>query len=273
MRTGLGALTLLAAAMLILQVADAEPESVRARLIREKAATVVSVKAVLKIKLTSKEGVREAEYPVSTAGTVVHASGLVMVPRTMFDAYFYYDQKRFSGYDVSTEPTNVRTIFPGDTKEYASVFVAKDTGLGLGFVQIEDAGQRKIEAVDIAGDRQPDMNTVLHAVLRMGSQFDFAPICVDLRLVGKLTKPRTMWLIRGEGSYDLNGCDAIYDGACTVVGVCIHHKGVGGVGDYEPFLVKAPTARQVIARALKRAKTELERLREAKEEQAETEDD
>ena len=46
-------------------------------------------------------------------------------------------------------------------------------------VQIEDAGQRKIEAVDIAGDREPDMNTVLHAVLRMGSQFDFAPICVD----------------------------------------------------------------------------------------------
>lgn len=273
MRTLAGATALLVAALVIAQGVAAEPESVRARLLREKAATVVSVKAVLKIKLTGSGGAREAEYPISTAGTVVDASGLVMVPRMIFDAYFYYDRKRFEGYDVHTEPTNVRTIFPGNAKEHASVFVAKDTSLGLGFVQIQDVSGLEVAAVEIAGEWEPDMDAVLHAVLRMGSQFDYAPICVDLRLVGKLTKPRTMWLIRGEGSNDLNGCDAIYDAAGRVAGVCVHHKGVGGVGDYQSFLVRAGPVRQVIGRALKRAKAELERLREAPEAEDESEDD
>lgn len=245
----------------------AEGEGLHERLIDSKKDTIVSIKAVLKIRISTEGGSQDTDYPVNTTGIVVDATGLVMVPRMLFDLYFYYGEA-YDESGVNIQVTDVRVVFPGEPKGVPALMVAKDAGLGLGFVQIQDLGDRKLSVVNLGDTAAPDMEQTLYAITRMTSHFDHAPICVELRAVGRVTKPRVMWLLRGEGVRDMSGCAPLYHADGRVVGVCIHQKGVGEEGSFAPFLLETKRVSRLINKALPRAKEELARAKEAAEEAA-----
>lgn len=104
-----------------------------------KAASVVIVKAVLKINFGGDD--RESNY--EAAGTLVDASGLVMIQGFGF------------GGRAKVTPTNLRVLFDGEEKEFDAVLGATDSKLGLAFVRVKDLAGRKITPIDLHRPRNP----------------------------------------------------------------------------------------------------------------------
>ena len=88
----------------------------------------------------------------------------------------------------------------------------------------------------------------------MVRRLDHAPFCVDLRAVGKATKPREMWLLRGTGLMDVLGCEPVHTESGHLVGFCAHHRVDPDDADPDTFLVSVTAVQSLVTRALAKAK-------------------
>ena len=253
-----GFAALLAVVLLAASAVQADETDVYQKLIAQKAGPVVSVKFVLRIKISmAGQAGRERENNASAAGVVVDASGLVMLQAAAFNLRMGLPRGMMRQMDITAVPSNIRVIFPGDTREYPAVLGAKDSKLGLAFVLIKDLGEKKVLAADLETTVEPKVGQTLYGVTRLEQGFDYAPVCSRVKVSGAVTKPRTMWVV--EDARDQVGMP-LYDETGAVAGIVVRQEGVGEDAGTLPFLLPLTVAKPTIAGALKKAKEELERI-------------
>jgi len=263
------ALALVAAALLSAPSARADEEAIYAKLMKEKAVPVVSVKLTLAMKISGMGQSQEHEINNVASGIVVDPSGLVLVPSSAFDASSNIPRRMRAQFKISTTPVNIRVVFPGDTKEYDAILGAKDSKLGLGFLLIKDLAGKKIEAVDFSTLVEPKLGQDLYGVTRLDQGFDHAPLCTHHKVAGQVSKPRSMWIVQGGGN---QLAKPLYTAEGAVAGIVIFQEGVGENSGSRPFLLPMKVATPTIASSLKKSKAELERILEDEEEAADEND-
>ncbi|MDF1699638.1 MAG: S1C family serine protease [Planctomycetota bacterium] len=259
------ALALLVSAPLVRADEDA---GVYEKLMADKAASVVSVKFVLNVKVM-RDGAAlmpPQEQSGAATGVVVDSSGLVMIPGAAFGVGNLGIPRRMRAQlTIQAVPSNIRVVFPGDTKEYEAVLGAKDSKLGLAFVLIRDLGDKKIAALDTASGAEPKIGQTLYAVSRLDQGFDHAPMVMRAKVAGKVSKPRDMWIVQGAGG--AMG-QPLFDIAGAVAGIMVSQEGVGEDSEARPFLLPLKVAAATIKNSLSKSKDELDRVLEEEEEAA-----
>lgn len=263
---------MLALVLTPLSLASADDEAVYARLTQQKADSIVSVKLVLAVKMSGAGGSREQEVNTSSTGVIIDAAGLILLPDSAFDAASMMGiPRRFRRQiNITSAPISIRVTFPGDTKEYDAVLGAKDSKLGLGFVLIKDLAGKVIKPVDLSTIVEPKLGQKLYGVTRLDQGFDHAPMCTATKIAGRVTKPRAMWIVQG-GAQHL--AQPLYDATGAVTGIVVQQEGVGEDAESRPFLLPMKVATATFSGALKKSKTELDRILEEEEEAAEEEAD
>lgn len=244
-RLAVGALVLALVGVRPARAGDAYAKQMEA-----KAASAVIVKAVLKISFGSQEN--ESNY--EAAGTIVDASGLVMIQGLGF------------GGRAKVNPTNLRVLFDGEEKEYDAVLGATDSKLGLAFVRVKDLGDKKITPIDFASPAEPQIGDELFGVLRTDSGFDYAPYYGTTKVVGQVKKPREMWLIAGF----LPIGAPLYTADGKTAGVVIRQSGISEEGGQaRTFLLPMKAFGTVVAQAAKAAQKALDEAKAHEKEAAE----
>jgi hypothetical protein len=242
----------LAAAVL---AAGASADSPHSKLIESRAATVVTVKAALKISGSFRGQSIDQEREMTATGVVVDSCGFVMMSS---DAVSVPRFARMGGqqHDIKITPTNLRVVFAGDETEYEAILGATDSKLGLAFVLIRDLKGRNAAAVDLANTAEPKVGDTLYAVTRMEQGFDYAPVCDEAKVIGQVTKPRAMWVLGGSGA---DVPHPLYTAEGAVAGIVVIQEGVGDDrAGFRPFLLPLKIATGTIERALKTSKQALE---------------
>ena len=236
-------------------VAGAAADSPYQKLIDTRAATVVTVKAALKIGGSFMGQSIDREQEMTASGVVVDACGFVMMSSDNISV------PRFArlgdrAHDIKITPTNLRVIFPGDETEYEAILGATDSKLGLAFVLIRDLKGRTATPVDFSNTVEPKVGDTLYSVTRMERGFDYAPVCDEAKVVGHVTKPRAMWVLGGSGA---DVPHPLYTAEGAVAGVVVIQEGVGDErAGFRPFLLPLKIATGTIERALKTSKEALE---------------
>jgi hypothetical protein len=230
-----------------------------------KAASVVHVKYVAKLQFGRQGQTQEREVNGATAGIVVDASGVVMMPSEPV-TFGGGGGRRMPNFKPPT-PTNLRVVFEGDVKEYEAILGATDSKLGLSFLRIKDLGERRLAPLDLSGAVEPKVGDELFGVSRLDQGFDYAPFYGVTRLVGQVTKPRSMWLLNGFA----RPAHPLYDAQGRVAGIVIRQSGVSDGDDAGPapeqsFLLPTKAAAPTIAQAVKACAEALERARAATKE-------
>ena len=248
--------------------AKAEDDAAYQKLMTEKAPSIVSVKFVLNVKIM-RDGAAvmpPQEQSSSATGVVVDSSGLVMLPGGAFGVGNLGIPRRMRAqFSIQAVPSNIRVVFPGDTKEYQAVMGAKDSKLGLAFVLIRDLGEKKLTALNMGAVATPKIGQTLYAVDRLDQGFDHAPMVMRAKVAGRVSKPRDMWIVQGAGN--ALGMP-LYDAAGSVAGIMVSQEGVGEESSARPFLLPLDKAASTIKSSLSKAKDELDRILEEEEEAA-----
>lgn len=203
-----------------------------AKFMEAKAPTVVTVKSVLKIN--------DSESNSERSGCVVDPQGVVMLQN--------WASTRFrSPSSLKVTPTKIRVIFDGDEKEYDAVLGATDSKLGLAFVRVKDLAGKKITAVDFAAGVEVKLGDELAGVIRTDQGFDYAPYYGTTRVVGQVTKPRSMWIVTGF----LPQGHPLYTTDGRAAGVIVQQSGATDDGGSRIFLLPAKAVTGVIGLAVK----------------------
>ena len=238
----------------LLLVASASPSAAddpvkfeAGKFLEAKAPSVVTVKSVLKVG--------DSERNDERTGSVVDPEGVVMLVN--------WTSTRFrSSSAFKMTPTKIRVLFDGDEKEYDAVLGATDSKLGLAFVRVKDLAGKKPTSVDFAAGTEVKLGDELAGVVRTDQGFDYAPYYGVARIVGQVTKPRSMWIVSGfipEGHplYTMDG---------RAAGVVVRQVGATDDAASRIFLLPAKAVTGVISEGVKRCAKAVE---EAKTQDAE----
>ncbi len=255
----LALVALLSMAALPCQAAD-DDSALYDRLTTSKAGAIVSVKLTLTVKITFQgNAMPPRQINQAATGIIVDPSGLVMVPASLVDvAGMLRGMRGAEGVESSTVPSDIRVIFPGDTREYAAILGAKDSKLGLAFLLIKDLEGKAPVSLDLSKKVDPRVGQTLYGVSRLEEGFDHAAVVGRARVVGTVTKPRDMWVLEGAGE---NIGEPLYTEDGAVAGVVSMQQAVGGE-DQRLFLLPLKIAVPTIERALKGSQDELNRIRD-----------
>jgi hypothetical protein len=232
---------LLATALLASASPTAADEPVKfepAKFLEAKAPTVVTVKSVVKFA--------DSESNSERSGCVVDPQGVVMLQN--------WTSNRFRSSSMKMTPTKIRVIFDGDEKEYDAVLGATDSKLGLAFVRIKDLAGKKITSVDFAAGVEVKLGDELAGVIRTDQGFDYAPFYGTTRVVGQVTKPRSMWIVTG---FQPQG-HPLYTTDGRAAGVVVLQTGATDDAGSRIFLLPAKAVTGVIGLAIKACEKALE---------------
>lgn len=247
-----------AAAVLSVAAAAEEPH---AKLIESRSASVVTVKAALKISGSFMGRSIDREQEMTASGVVVDSCGFVMISAANVSVPRFGRMGGDEQPDIKVTPTNLRVIFAGDENEYEAILGATDSKLGLAFVLIRDLKGRTATPADLSNTVEPKIGETLYSITRMEQGFDYAPVCDEAKVIGHVTKPRAMWVLQGTGA---DVPHPLYTAAGAVAGICIYQEGVGDDrAGFRPFLLPLKIAMGTIERALKTSKEALEEAKAA----------
>jgi hypothetical protein len=236
-------------------------------LVASKAASVVSVKFVMKMKLSFNGQSQEQEESTEIRGTVVDPSGLVLVANDSLEGGLSQAQRtqfKARGIEVSVVPTDFKVLFGNEAKEHPATIVARDSNLGLCFLQLLDADTKPPGALDLTKTAPPGVGQVLFVVTRKPRGFDCAPVFGRLFVTGKVEKPRSMFAVSGQAAesalpaYDLTG---------ALAGIVSTQSGSEGAesASSETFLLPLDAVARVLEQTKKRVPDVLEKARAARE--------
>lgn len=234
-------------------------------LIKAKADTVVALKFVLKVEISMGGQTQNREVNGDAMGVLVDSSGLIMTDASNFDPRLGIGRRMRRQIQVTAVPTNLRVIFPGEDKEHPAILGAKDSKLGLAFVLIKDLGEKKVTMLDIETTAEPKIGESLYAVMRLDQGFDYAPMCAQARVIGKVSKPRDMWTLAGGAGMIGH---PLYTASGAVAGICVRQEGVGEDSETRPFVLPLKIAAATVRMAKKESGNALEEILEAEEEAA-----
>ncbi len=200
-------------------------------LLQQKSQAVVAVKFVLKTSFSVMgQPAQDQESNREVRGVLVDPSGLVMLSNSDFEAPGGMVRLlRRQGAEVKASPSDFKILFGNEAKEHAAVLVARDSTLGLAFVQVLSLEGAAPAAADLSKGAEPRVGQVLVGVTRKGRGFDCAPVIDRLFVSGVVEKPRRMWAVSGA----FNGLGLpVYDLASgTPVGVLSAQSGAEGVDE------------------------------------------
>jgi hypothetical protein len=242
-------------ALLALLPAVAAGEAPHAKLIEARSASVVAVKAALKISGSFGGRSFDQERQVTIPGVVVDACGFVMIRADAVTMPRFNRRMMGEQPDIKVTPTNLRVVFPGDEQEYEAILGATDSKLGLAFVLVRDLKGRAATPVDMTKTAEPKVGDTLYSVTRLEQGFDYAPVCAEARVVGQVTKPRAMWVLEGAGA---DVPHPLYDAEGAVTGIVIVQEGVGEDAGARVFLLPLKIATGTMERALATSRKALE---------------
>ena len=218
------------------------PDKDYAKLMQEKAASVVTVKSVIKVSWSGGERERNDER----IGAIVDPAGVIMMQN-------WLGTQMSASYKVS--PMSIRVLFEGDEKEYDAVLGALDSKLGLAFIRVKDLAGKKLTAVNLADSVETKLGDEVFGVLRTDEGFDYAPYFGTGRIVGQVAKPRAMWLLTGFAPVG----HPMYTPEGKVTGVVVRQSGISEEGSGErTFLLPVKTVSLVVNQAIKASAKALE---------------
>lgn len=160
----------------------------------EKSPSVVMIRFVLKLQMQGQEREINGEVP----GVLVGRDGLVLTSNSHFDPTANLPARMRGQAEIKATPVDINVLFGNEEEEHKAVIVARDSNLGLAFLQIRDLGDRDVKPVELRIGADPALGEELWGASRMSRGFDCAPVMGRLYINGKLEKPRRMWSFAGE---------------------------------------------------------------------------
>ncbi len=184
----------------------AQPDNPAPALIAARSPALVSVKFILK----DEDGESEEE----TAGAMIDGAGLVICSNMPFGGMAAFRGR------TAPAPTDIKILIGDDTQGVKARFVARDTELGLAWLQIETAPPEPYAFIDFSQGAEPKVGDRLFAVSLMGRFFDRAPMLSEGYVTAVVSKPRplimpSIGIVVGAGEGSL----PIFDASGKVVGL------------------------------------------------------
>ncbi len=216
----------IAALLLILPaqtLAGDEAESYR-NILDAKAGSIVTVKLILKVKISFMGQGQDMENESEVPGVVVHEKGLIMIADEALEPQLPIDNDQI---DVKITPLGMTVIFADDDEEYDAILAAKDTNLGLAFVQVKDLAGKTIAPVSFDGAATVAVGQELVGVSRYEKGFDYAAYFGTIRVAGEVFSPRPLFAI--DGGFDGLGLP-LFTRDGKVAGVLAAQEGSEGAG-------------------------------------------
>lgn len=183
-----------------------EGESPARRLIDARAASIVSIQFVKKSRISFMGQTQDEEANAEVRGVLLSTDGLVLTASAHFDGGAASRSMRAMGaeIDLDVSVSDIRVLFGTESEEYEAQLVAKDTNLGVAFVQILDLKGREVKALNLDGALDGvDVGDDLLGLTRLVRGFDCAPSVSRGYVVAAVERPRKMWAVAGDG--DLSG--------------------------------------------------------------------
>jgi len=242
-----------------------------ARLLADKAPTVVPVRLVLKTEMKYAGNAQDEESRLEMDGTVVDPGGLVMIANTALSPSRLLSLmgQEMEGAEITATPTDIKVVLGPDEKEYTAFLAATDSKVDLAFLQVEGLGDRRLQAVDLQAAVKPAIGDELAVVSRLAKGFDAAPYLELARVVGEITKPRPAWVVGGPAAFGVPAytLDGKFAGVLTTLesGVAASDGESpfgfstamrmlsGGGGMIRPFLLPASAVTSLVQRAREQA--------------------
>jgi S1-C subfamily serine protease len=210
-------LALIAAAGCLLAVAPAklmaapasapsDPAGDYKKLIDDKAPAIVAIKFVLKMD----QGEQEEE----TTGAVIEPTGLILSSNFAFGGMM---ARMGRG---SATPTDIKVLIGDDTQGVKAKIVARDTELGLAWVQLDDPPAKPLTFIDFSASASAEakLGDSIYLVSLMGKVFDRTPWVAEGRISAEVKKPRHL-LIPSFGIRGVDLSTPAFDGAGHAIGV------------------------------------------------------
>jgi S1-C subfamily serine protease len=137
---------------------------------------MVTIKFIMK----GEQGEQEEE----ATGAMIEPTGLVLASNNAFGGLM----ARMGG--SAPTPTDIKVLVGDDTQGVKAKIVARDTELGLAWVQIDDAPTTPYKAIDFGGGAESKVGDSIFMVSLMGKFFDRAPMVAEGHVSAVVSKPR-----------------------------------------------------------------------------------
>jgi hypothetical protein len=231
---------------------------------------------VLKLQVMAGGQKREEEHNREVRGVLVDATGLIVTANSHFDLPPQVRRaiRGRSDLNVKASAKDVKVLFGTEEKEFDSRLVARESNLGLAFVQILDLAGHEAPSVNLDDAGTLAIGVEAVGVSRLGRGFDCAPSIARVFVHARVEKPRTMWAITGE--FDELG-HVVFDRAGKPLGIVSLQEGSEGVSDaggmfggaenFAVFILPAETIARTCKRALERGKEAIEKAKAGEDEE------
>jgi S1-C subfamily serine protease len=148
-------------------------------MVESKAPTIVSIKYILKGGEQDEEG--------ETTGVVIDGErGLVLTSNNAFGGMM----ARFGG--PSPTPSEIKILIGEDNNGLDAKFVARDSELGLAWVELSEKPAKALAAVDMTKSANVKLGDSLYVVSEMGKFFDRASSVAEGQVSAITKKPRDL---------------------------------------------------------------------------------
>lgn len=186
----------------------------------EASAPVVRVRVVLEATYAMGGQTEKQEFTSEVFGTVVDASGLVMLSNSHVSVSRAKEMMAAYGGGMNDPGWNVVpisfTAIGADRTERPAALVATDSDLDLAFLRLEQPPEVPLPAVSFATDDEVAVGDEVRLVGRLGAGFAFAPWAAWGRIAGSVETPRKAWII--DASDGMLGLP-VYDARGRAIGV------------------------------------------------------
>jgi len=148
-------------------------------LVESKAPAIVSIKYILKGGDQDEEG--------ETTGVVVDGErGLVLASNNAFGGMM----ARFGG--PSSTPSDIKILIGDDDNGLEAKFVARDSELGLAWVELNEKPAKPLAAADMSKSADVKLGDSLYVISQMGKFFDRASCVAEGQVSAITKKPRDL---------------------------------------------------------------------------------
>ncbi|MCB9850038.1 MAG: hypothetical protein H6817_04970 [Phycisphaerales bacterium] len=207
------------AAGFVASTARAGDDGDYAKLLKEKAGVLVTVKHVLKVNMAMLGGEQENESELT--GVMVDPKGVVLCSNTQLGGFTAMISKMMGpmGGNMTATPTDIKVLIGDDTEGVEAELIARDTELDLAWVKIKEPGDKTFEYLDFSKGEKPEIGSRILMLRRMGKYFARSLVVGDARIGGMTKKPRDLYIPSGAlgGGLGL----PVYADSGSVVGVLI----------------------------------------------------
>lgn len=131
----------------------------------------------------------ESERKIEILVTVIDKSGLAVLSLSSISPASMY-----GAMEDETKVKDVTMILP-DNEEIPANLVLRDQDLDLAFIKPIDKVEKKLTAIDIGDNTEPEILDRIVSLSRLGNTGGFAPVVSISRVQAIIKKPRTMYMI------------------------------------------------------------------------------